>query len=378
MDEEQKNLQKQRRIKRRRRRRSVVFVLEILILLIMVAGLYLYAKMDQLGYDPLDQTEIKVNQEAIDNEVLKGYTTIALVGVDSREGNLKNANSDTMILVSINNSTKKIKLLSVYRDTYLRIGQDENGNGIYNKANAAYAYGSSEQMLSMLNTNLDLNVQEYVTVDFTAVATVADLLGGIDIKLTEEEVKYVNRYCVETAKVTGLSYEALEGGEGVYHLNGVQTVAYARIRYTAGMDMRRTARQREVIYKLADKVKHADFVTLNKILDEVFPMVRTSLSKAEILKLGLGVLSYEITDQAGFPHDHLLGENVTNALGLDCVLPVTLESNVVWLHEFLYDEVDYKPSENVKKYSDWIVKLSGYGEESRPEHSEDGNLDNYK
>ena len=113
-------------------------------------------------------------------------------------------------------------------------------------------------------------------------------------------------------------------------------------------------------------------------MDEVFPMIRTSLSKSDIVKLGMGILSYEIEDQAGFPHDHLLGKNVADALGIDCVLPVTLESNVIWLHGFLYDQQDYVPSAAVKKYSDWIIQLSGYGEESRLENSEDGNLDDYR
>ncbi len=378
MDEEQKLLHKERKMRRKRRRRSIIFVLEILILLVLVICLFAFAKMDQMNYDELNASEIQVNEEAISNKLLKKYTTIALVGVDSRNGNLENANSDSMIIVSINNRTKKIKLVSVYRDTYLRTGQDEDGNGIYGKANSAYSRGSSERFLSMLNTNLDLNIQEYVTVDFTALATVTDLLGGIDIQVTEEEIELLNDHCKETSKVTGLSYEPLPVKAGVHHLNGVQAVAYARIRYTEGMDMRRAARQREVIYKLVEKVKTAGISTLSNIIDEVFPMVRTSLSKAEIIKLGMGLLAYEIEDQAGFPHDHLLGKNVANAVGIDCVLPVTLESNVSWLHNFLYGTKDYEPSEAVKKYSDWIVKKSGYGEESRLEHSEDGNLDAYR
>ena len=256
MDMEQNMLRKERKLRRKRFRQRIVFVLEILILLVLVAGLFVFAKMDQMEYDELDFTEIQFNEEAANNEILRGYTTIALVGVDSRDGNLENANSDTMIIVSINNTTKKIKLLSIYRDTYLRVGQDDEGNGIYGKANSAYNHGSSKQMLSMLNTNLDLTIQDYVTVDFTSVATVTDLLGGIDIELTIEEVELLNHHCIETSQVTGFTYEPLEKTAGIHHLNGVQAVAYARIRYTEGMDMRRAARQREVIYKLVDKVKN--------------------------------------------------------------------------------------------------------------------------
>ena len=175
-----------------------------------------------------------------------------------------------------------------------------------------------------------------------------------------------------------MDYKPLEKVAGVHHLNGVQTVAYARIRYTAGNDMRRAARQREVIYKLVEKAKNASLSTLNKIVDKVFPMIYTSLSKADILSMGMSMLSYDIEDQTGFPFDHLYGENVKNALNNDCVLPVTLESNVVKLHEFLYPEDAYVPSEEVKAYSQRIVDKSGFGEESRLEHSEDGSLAAYR
>lgn len=369
---------KQKRLRKKRRRRRIIFGLEIVILLVLVAGLFVIAKMGKMNFTELNFENIGINTGIAENKVMKGYTTIGLIGLDNREGSLKQGNSDTMIIASINNDTKKVKLVSVYRDTYLRVGEDSEGNGKYDKANSAYAHGGSEQFLSMLNTNLDLNVTDFVTVDFNAVAETAELLGGIDVELKEEEVVHLNHYCVETSEVTGMDYEPLEQVAGVHHLNGVQTVAYARIRYTAGNDMRRAARQREVIYKLVEKAKNSSLSTLNKVVDKVFPMVYTSLSKAEILSMGMSMLSYDIEDQTGFPFDHLLGENVKNALDCDCVLPVTLESNVIKLHEFLYPEDEYVPSQEVKSYSQRIVDKSGFGEESRLEHSEDGSLAAYR
>lgn len=375
----EKNLtKKQKRLRRKRRRRRILFGLEIIILLLLVGGLFVVAKMGKMNFTELNFENIGINTGVAENKVMKGYTTIGLVGLDNRQGSLKQGNSDTMIIASINNDTKKVKLVSVYRDTYLRIGEDKEGNGKYDKANSAYAHGGSEQLLSMLNTNLDLNLTDFVTVDFNAVAETAELLGGIDVELKEEEVFHLNNYCVETSEVTGMDYKPLEKVAGVHHLNGVQTVAYARIRYTAGNDMRRAARQREVIYKLVEKAKNASLSTLNKIVDKVFPMIYTSLSKADILSMGMSMLSYDIEDQTGFPFDHLYGENVKNALNNDCVLPVTLESNVVKLHEFLYPEDAYVPSEEVKAYSQRIVDKSGFGEESRLEHSEDGSLAAYR
>ena len=371
---------KQKRILQRRRRRRILFGIEIFLLLILIGGVFIYAKLGKMNFTDLDFSKIGVNTGVSDNNVMKGYTTIGLIGLDGRDGELKSgARSDTMIIASINNDTKKVKLVSVYRDTYLRIGEDFEGNGQYNKANAAYAEGGPEQFLSMLNTNLDLNVTDFVSVDFQAVAEAVELLGGINVELKEEEVVHLNNYCVETSKVTGMDYTPLEEKAGVHHLNGVQTVSYARIRYTSGNDFRRAARQREVIYKIVEKAKNSDIATLSKILDKVFPKVYTSFTKAEILQMGMSMMSYDIEDQTGFPFDHLYGERVKDAMGgLDVVLPVTLESNVIKLHEFLYLEDSYTPSDEVKAYSQRIVDKSGFGDESRLDHSEDGSLAAYR
>lgn len=371
---------KQKRILQRRRRRRILFGIEIFILLILIGGVFIYAKLGKMNFTDLDLSKIGVNTGVSDNNVMKGYTTIGLIGLDGRDGELKSgARSDTMIIASINNDTKKVKLVSIYRDTYLRIGEDSEGNGQYDKANAAYAKGGPEQFLSMLNTNLDLNVTDFVSVDFQAVAEAVELLGGIDVELKEEEVVHLNHYCVETSKVTGMDYRPLEEKAGVHHLNGVQTVSYARIRYTSGNDFRRAARQREVIYKIVEKAKNSDIATLSKILDKVFPKVYTSFTKAEILQMGMSMMSYDIEDQTGFPFDHLYGGRVKDAMGgLDVVLPVTLESNVIKLHEFLYPEDSYTPSDEVKAYSQRIVDKSGFGDESRLDHSEDGSLAAYR
>lgn len=379
MSKKQPLTRKQKRLLKKRRRRRILFGIEIFILLILIAGVFIYAKLGKMNFTSLDFSKIGVNSGISNNKVMKGYTTIGLVGLDNRSNKLKSGNSDTMIIASINNDTKKVKLVSVYRDTYLRIGEDSEGNGQYSKANAAYAKGGAEQFLNMLNTNLDLNVTDFVSVDFQAVAEAVELLGGIDVELKEEEVVHLNNYCVETSKVTGMDYTPLEKKEGTHHLNGVQTVAYARIRYTAGNDFRRAARQREVIYKIVEKAKKSDISTLSKILDKVFPNIYTSFTKAEILQMGMSMLSYDIEDQTGFPFDHLYGQRVKDAMGgKDVVLPVTLESNVIKLHEFLYPEDSYTPSEEVKAYSQRIVDQSGFGEESRLDHSEDGSLAAYR
>ena len=354
-----KNLtDRQKRIRRRRRKSTmsrVVFALEIIILVVLMGGLFVYAKLGNMNYEDLNFENVDVNQSVEENQVMKGYTSIALVGLDSREGELDgDVISDTMFIASINNDTKKVKLVSIYRDTYLRVGSNSDGENVYNKANSAFCTGGPEKMMTMMNKNLDLNIVDYVTVDFKGVAEEVELLGGIDVDLKEEEIEHLNNYCVETSEVTGMDYTPLKKVAGVHHLNGVQTVAYARIRYTAGNDFRRAARQREVIYKIVEKAKNSSISTLSKVLDKVFPLIKTSLTKPEILQMGMSMLSYDIEDQTGFPFDHLYGGVVEDAMdGLDCVLPITLESNVIKLHEFLYPE------------------------DSRLDHSEDGSLAAY-
>lgn len=379
-----KNLtDRQKRVRRRRRRSTlsrVMFALEIIVLVVLMGGLFVYAKLGKLNHETINEEELDVNESVTENQVMKGYTTIALVGIDSRDDKLKSDwNSDTMIIASINNDTKKVKLVSVYRDTYLCLEEDEDENNSYGLANSAYCTGGAKKMINMLNKNLDMNISDFVTVNFQAVAETVELLGGIDVEMKKEEVVHLNNYCVETSEVTGMDYTPLEEIEGVHHLNGVQAVAYARIRKTSGNDFRRAARQREVIYRIVEKAKNSSIATLNTVLDKIFPMIYTSLTEKEILSMGMNMLSYDIEDQTGFPFDHLYGDTVKEAMdGVDCVLPITLESNVIKLHEFLYPEDSYVPSNEVKTYSQEIIDKSGFGEESRLEHSEDGSLAAYR
>ena len=379
-----KNLtDRQKRVRRRRRRNTlsrVMFALEIIVLVVLMGGLFVYAKLGKLNHETINEEELDVNESVTENQVMKGYTTIALVGIDSRDDKLKSDwNSDTMIIASINTDTKKVKLVSVYRDTYLCLGEDEDENNSYGLANSAYCTGGAKKMINMLNKNLDMNISDFVTVNFQAVAETVELLGGIDVEMKKEEVVHLNNYCVETSEVTGMDYTPLEEIEGVHHLNGVQAVAYARIRKTSGNDFRRAARQREVIYRIVEKAKNSSIATLNTVLDKIFPMIYTSLTEKEILSMGMNMLSYDIEDQTGFPFDHLYGDTVKEAMdGVDCVLPITLESNVIKLHEFLYPEDSYVPSNEVKTYSQEIIDKSGFGQESRLEHSEDGSLAAYR
>ena len=221
---------RRKRLKKRKRRRAIVIIIELIILCILGTTAFALFKLGKMERTSL--TNIK-------NNGLKqtGYTNIALFGLDSRGKSLGKGNrTDTIMVASINNETKKVKLISVYRDTMLK----QNGEH-YDKANAAYSVGGPETAVNMLNENLDLDIQDYVSVNFLALADVIDMVDGITVKMTDEEVVHMNNYCVETSKVTGKKYKKIEPAvAGTYKLNGVQAVSYARIRYTAGGDYKRT------------------------------------------------------------------------------------------------------------------------------------------
>lgn len=386
-----KKVNKKSRVYKRRRRRRVLFGIELTVLLVLGFVLFGYAyvnsKLGKIQTNDLDFSKIGVNHAVLEAQEKKesGTQLIALVGMDSRDNSLEGGdNSDTMIIACIDHDNQQIRLVSLYRDTWLNVFT-KDGKSKYAKCNSAYAIGGPEQMLTMMNKNLDLNITEFATVNFKALSEAIDLLGGLDIDLTREELTHLNNYNKETAKVAGVEYEEIEmppksefdgAITQTFHLNGTQSVSYARIRYTAGNDFRRAARQRHVIQKMMEKAKSADLSTLNNIMDTVFPMIKTSLKKDEIIKMGLNLLQYEMGEQAGFPFDHLEGENVTKAMdGNDCVVAVTLETNVVKLHNFLFpNETDYTPSAEVVEYSNHIIDRSGYGEEDIPSQSESGEL----
>lgn len=353
--------------------KKILFAVEIIVLLLFIGGLYVYgqlnSKLDEINQPVLDDSKIKVNQEVQDSidsqeSTLTGYTTYALFGIDHRDKNtaLGGENSDTIIIASVNNDTKDVKLVSVYRDTLLNLGNDT-----YSKANAAYAYGEAEQAITMLNTNLDLNISEYATVNFNALTTIIDDLGGLDMDMSYAEIVHMNNYCVETSEETGKDYtpielpdrpDDIEAVQYHYHLNGVQATSYCRIRYTASLDMGRTERQRRVIQMIVSKAKSAGLGKIFKIMDDVFPMVTTSMTKDEILQLLPTLIGYSVDDTTGFPTSYKFS-NVKGSI----IVPTTLETNVIELHKFLYGDEAYTPSATVKANSEKILEIVG-GESS--------------
>lgn len=319
-------------------------------LAVAVIGMVILAsKMNKLKSVKLNTDKLNISDEVQHEE---GYTNVALFGLDSRENDLGKGNrSDTIMIASLNNDTKEVKLVSIYRDTLLELD-----DGSYNKANAAYAFGGPEGAVSLINRNLDMNIEKYVTVNFNALVDVIDAVGGLDLELTHDEVVHMNNYCVETSKVTGKSYEKIEPEvEGTYHLNGVQAVSYSRIRYTAGGDFKRAERQRLVLQKIADKVQNMSVGTVNKIIDSVFPQISTNFTLAEMIGYAKNLTKYKLGDSIGFPTDNTT--DMLNEVG-SVVIPDTLSSNVMEVHKFLFGNDGYTVSSTITSVENGIAEKS--------------------
>lgn len=307
---------------------------------VAATGVVLVAsKMTKIETTELDTDKLNIAETSEEQET--GYLNVALFGLDSREGDLGKGNrSDTMMIASLNKATGEVKLVSVYRDTLLKLD-----DGSYNKANAAYAFGGPEGAISMINRSMDMDISKYVAVNFNALVDVIDALGGLDITLTDAEVVHMNNYCVETSKVTGADYTKIEPEvAGTYHLNGVQAVSYSRIRYTGGGDFERTSRQRHVLELIAEKAQSASFSTLNKIIDKVFPQVSTNFTIAKMIAYAKDIAKYKLGDSMGFPDNNSF--DMLDVVG-SVVIPETLTSNVEDVHKFLFGDDGYTISSNI-------------------------------
>ncbi len=335
----------------------ILLIAEVVILIGAVIGLgFIFKTTDEEeGIVKIDLGEVEVSSDVEVNweKIEENYTNIALFGVDARNGKLDTGTrTDTIMILSVNNNTGEARLVSVYRDTYLNLGND-----VYNKCNAAYAKGGPKQAISMLNMNLDLYITDFVTIGFEGLMEVVDAVGGVEIDIKENEIKHLNNYQASMYateenpdKITTDYVPITE--PGLQTLSGYQAVAYCRIR-AVGNDFGRTERQRKVLQAVLDKAQELPPSKLNDIAEAVFPKVATSLDINEIFDLIAKVADYEIVGSCGFPFDSNISTGKIGSKG-SCVIPMDLTTNVELLHEYLYPEIEYTPSPEVLEYSDII------------------------
>ena len=334
-----------------------IFLIILLILFIIVAGLgvagytFVNGKIGKMQKENIDTTAVGINEET--KQELKGYRNIALLGIDSRADDYGLGNrSDCIIIASINQETNEVKLISVYRDTYVYV--TESGKERLDKITHAYSYGGAQNTLKSLNEALDLNITEFVTVNFDAVIAAVDSLGGVYIDIDSSEVNYINDYINATSESSGVKSSHITHA-GNQKLDGVQAVSYSRVRYTAGGDYKRTERMRTVVEAMLSKAKMLGIGQLNSFADTILPKIRTNISSSEIWGLVPKLASFKVTGSLGWPYE-------TKGITLDrwYGVPVTLQSNVEKLHKEAFGQDDYEASDTVKEMSSAIIKKTGY------------------
>lgn len=359
--EYERNLEREEEIKmknqKKKHKRLRIFLIIILIIVIIISGLvlagygFVNGKINKVQKENIDVEEIGINEET--SKQLEGYRNIALLGIDSRADDYGLGNrSDCMIIASINEKTNEVKLISVYRDTYVYV--TENGTKKLDKITHAYSYGGAQNALKSLNEALDLNITEYVTVNFDAVIAAVNSLGGVYIDIDSSELKYINSYIDATSKSSEIKSSHLST-TGRQKLDGVQAVAYSRIRYTSGGDYKRTERMRTVIEAMLSKAKTLGIGQLNSFADTILPKIRTNISSSEIWGLVPSLASFKVTGSIGWPYE-------TKGITLDrwYGVPVTLENNVIKLHKEAFGQEDYEAPSTVKEMSNAIINKTGY------------------
>ena len=351
--EEENNMRKKKKMNKGLK----IFLIILLVLVIFILGLgvagytFVNGKIGKMQKENIDTTAVGINEET--KQELKGYRNIALLGIDRRADDYGLGNrSDCMIIASINQETNAVKLISVYRDTYVYV--TENGTKRLDKITHAYSYGGAQNTLKSLNEAMDLNITEFVTVNFDAVIAAVDSLGGVYIDIDESEIKYVNDYIDATSESSRVKSSHITHS-GRQKLDGVQAVSYTRVRYTAGGDYKRTERMRTVVEAMLSKAKTLNVGQLNSFADTILPKIRTNISTSEIWGLIPKLASFKVTESIGWPYD-------TKGITLDrwYGVPVTLQSNVERLHKEAFEQEDYEASDTVKEMSAAIVKKTGY------------------
>ena len=308
---------------------------------------------------------------SVDIPEYNGYFTFVIYGVDARDTAhlLSGTNGDVCIIISINKETWEVRLASVFRDFSIEVepGYDRKLTDCYSR------YGAQE-LMNLLNRNLDLNITNFVSVNWLCLADVVDELGGLDVYLSYDEAEAIDKYVWEVAAATGRSEDPsymfigkyhkdasaemgyyLDGyHEGEWHLNGIQVVSYTRLRYGLGNDYGRTERQRKVIGLVLNEAKHASLTAIVNTINKVTDNMRTNLQSNDIISLAKQYAKYNLGPVDAFPMDTIT--RITTSSLKWYIYCDDYKNQVIKLHEFLYGESDYVPSENVERISAYHTK----------------------
>ena len=324
----------------------------VLLLIVAIAGTGVFYSLTG-SFDKIDTDRDGL---AIDTQVaddLSGYRNIAILGVDARaDEGYDGSRTDAIIILSIKKSNGEIRMISVMRDSYLKM-DDGSGNLILDKITHAHAFGGGENTIQALNRSLDLNIEEFVIFNWKAVADAVDCLGGIEVDVKESEISDLNTWGPETGDNVGRPYtEITETGKQT--LDGVQATTYCRIRKNSGGDAGRTQRYKKVMAAMMKKAISQPW-KLSKLSDEVFPNIRTNMSQTEMYTAAIRAPFYNLGKNVSWPEDYYAG-----LLGdISYVVPITLETEVKKLHKEAFDQDNYTPSLTCQQINEEIMYSTG-------------------
>ncbi len=306
-----------------------ILLIVFLLIILLFGGSFMYIKnlLNKTTKVEINKDNLSINKEVtqkLDKD--DKIKNIALFGVDSPEG--KNGRSDSIMILTIDDKNNELKLSSIMRDSYVNI----KGHG-QDKITHAYAFGGPELAVNTLNQNFDLNIEHFITVDFTSLPKIINEIGGIDLNITNGDLKYINNYISDINKTNNKNSEAIKTA-GVHHLSGEQALAYSRIRYDGG-DQMRTQRHRNVIEAIFNKVKKMPVTSYPSLLNETLPLAQTNLSSSEFMTIGTDIVSMGVSDmkQYRLPCDaHSNGKNMNGVY----YMTFDKKAETKELHKFIY------------------------------------------
>lgn len=318
-----------------------LIVIGTLVVLLLASFAFFITRLQRIKGEKLENTN--VNEGVKDNIQEKGVINIAVFGVDSRTQEYDNTRSDTNIVASIDFTNKTVVLTSVARDCYV----DIPGHG-YDKFNHAYAIGGPQLAVDTLNTNFDMDIEDYVTVNFWAVEKIIDYTGGIEVDIKTYEVSEVNKFIDELNQLSEDNHPAQHIESGKQTINGRQAVSYMRIRKVGDGDYERMERQRKVLTTALEKTKTLDSISLLSLLNQCVPYIKTSLDTAEMGHIGKSFVGTNINtfNQMQLPQRDKLRSTMIN--GVYYMLPDTLEDNIKEWYKKVYG-IDHTLTEKTKE-----------------------------
>ena len=354
----QKNKEKKQKKKKKHTVLKIIIALAMLLVIaaaVVVGYVYNWVgeEFDLMNHIDINKEKLAITDEAEKN--LKDYRNILILGIDKRKGqDIEICRSDAMIIVSIHKKTGKVKMVSVVRDSFLQL--DEKGELIIDKLTHAHAFGGPENTMRAINRNLDLNIKEFIRIDWQTVADTVDSLGGLELEVHESEIKQMNKYIKDTNKsLEGDKTEIKKAGKQT--LNGIQTVTYCRIRKSDG-DKERAGRYRTALVAAINKMRKAGPKVIDKTADTVLPQITTNISSESLRQMLIKYYNMKIEDSVGWPYTW--DGALINGVWYD--VPITLISNNEDLYKDVFGQDKYEPSDKVKEIHEQIIMESGYDE----------------